>query len=73
MWKGVFPAVTTKFTEDDELDVREIERCFGLQFDAGCDGMIVCGSLGRSDGPGAGGKARNCLDSQNPPPAVVRF
>lgn len=48
MWKGVFPAVTTKFTEDDELDVGEIERCFGLQFDAGCDGMIVCGSLGEA-------------------------
>jgi len=48
MWKGIFPAVTTKFTEADELDVGEIERCFGLQFDAGCDGMIVCGSLGEA-------------------------
>ena len=38
----------TKFTEGDDLDVGEIERCFGLQFDAGCDGMIVCGSLGEA-------------------------
>ncbi|MGE0502390.1 MAG: dihydrodipicolinate synthase family protein [Rhizobiaceae bacterium] len=49
MWSGVFPAVTTKFTEDDRLDHREMERCFGLQIDAGCDGLIVCGSLG--EGP----------------------
>ncbi len=49
MWSGVFPAVTTKFTEDDALDHGEMERCFGLQMDAGCDGIIVCGSLG--EGP----------------------
>ena len=49
MWTGVFPAVTTKFTEDDRLDHAEMERCFGLQMEAGCDGIIVCGSLG--EGP----------------------
>nr|WP_295464506.1 dihydrodipicolinate synthase family protein [Mesorhizobium sp.] len=49
MWSGVFPAVTTKFTADDRLDHAEMERCFGLQMDAGCDGIIVCGSLG--EGP----------------------
>jgi len=49
MWAGVFPAVTTKFTEGDYLDHAEMERCFGLQMDAGCDGIIVCGSLG--EGP----------------------
>jgi 1-pyrroline-4-hydroxy-2-carboxylate deaminase len=49
MWAGVFPAVTTKFTEDDRLDHAEMERCFGLQIDAGVDGLIVCGSLG--EGP----------------------
>lgn len=48
MWKGVFPAVTTKFTEDDVLDVAEMERCFSLQMDADCDGIIVCGSLGEA-------------------------
>ena len=41
MWSGVFPAVTTKFTEDDALDHAEMERCFGLQMDAGCDGMTI--------------------------------
>ena len=49
MWSGVFPAVTTKFTSDDRLDHAEMERCFALQIEAGCDGIIVCGSLG--EGP----------------------
>lgn len=49
MWNGVYPAVTTKFTEDDALDHGEMERCFALQIEAGCDGLIVAGSLG--EGP----------------------
>lgn len=49
MWKGVLPAVTTKFTADDGLDHTEMERCFALQMQAGCDGLIVAGSLG--EGP----------------------
>lgn len=48
MWRGVFPAVTTKFTTDGELDKAEMERCFALQFEADVDGMIVCGSLGEA-------------------------
>lgn len=49
MWQGIIPAVTTKFTEDDKLDFNEMERCFTFQMDAGCDGLIACGSLG--EGP----------------------
>ncbi|MES2319493.1 MAG: dihydrodipicolinate synthase family protein [Pseudomonadota bacterium] len=49
MWHGVIPAVSTKFTEDGSLDLAEMERCFGLLMDAGCDGLIACGSLG--EGP----------------------
>jgi len=49
MWSGILPAVTTKFKEDDSLDHAEMERCFGLQIDAGVDGLIVAGSLG--EGP----------------------
>lgn len=49
MWAGIFPAVTTKFHADDSLDHAEMERCFALQFEAGVDGLIVCGSLG--EGP----------------------
>ena len=49
MWSGIFPAVTTKFTEDDRLDHAQMERCFALQVDGGCDGIVACGSLG--EGP----------------------
>ena len=49
MWHGVIPAVTTKFNEDGSLDCAEMERCFSLQMEAGCDGLIACGSLG--EGP----------------------
>lgn len=47
-WEGVYPAVTTKFTEDGRLDHKEMERCFKLQLDAGVDGLIMCGSLGEA-------------------------
>lgn len=49
MWKGVIPAVTTKFKGDGSLDEAEMERCFALQMEAGVDGLIACGSLG--EGP----------------------
>ncbi|MDV7341239.1 dihydrodipicolinate synthase family protein [Terasakiella sp. A23] len=46
MWKGMMPAVTTKFKEDGSIDAAEMERCIGLQMDAGNAGVIVCGTLG---------------------------
>jgi 4-hydroxy-tetrahydrodipicolinate synthase len=46
MWTGVYPAVTAKFTAEDALDHKEMERCFALQIEAGVDGLIVNGSLG---------------------------
>lgn len=49
MWQGVIPAVSTKFNEDGTLDYAEMTRCFSLQMEAGCDGLIACGSLG--EGP----------------------
>lgn len=49
MWNGMMPAVTTKFTADGAIDAKEMERCIGLQMDAGNAGVIVCGSLG--EGP----------------------
>jgi len=49
VWQGIIPAVTTKFSEDDKLDFKEMERCHGLQIEAGVDGLIACGSLG--EGP----------------------
>ncbi|MBK1664639.1 dihydrodipicolinate synthase family protein [Rhodospirillum rubrum] len=47
-WKGVFPAVTTKFKADLSLDGDEMRRCVQAQVDAGVDGLICCGSLGEA-------------------------
>ena len=49
MWSGILPAVTAKFTPNDTLDIKEMERCFAYQISAGVDGIIVNGSLG--EGP----------------------
>jgi len=47
-WKGVFPAVTTKFTADEELDHAEMEQHFTLMLDAGVHGLVTGGSLGEA-------------------------
>ncbi len=49
MWQGVIPAVTTKFEEDGSLDHAEMERCFDFQMDAGCHGLVACGTLGEGN------------------------
>ncbi|MEM8811692.1 MAG: dihydrodipicolinate synthase family protein [Pseudomonadota bacterium] len=46
MWQGVYPAVTTKFDDQDALDHTEMRRCFDFMIEAGCDGLIIAGSLG---------------------------
>ncbi|QXD16131.1 dihydrodipicolinate synthase family protein [Rhodocaloribacter litoris] len=47
-WRGVFPAVTTKFTEDGRLDPEAQVRHTEAMIAAGVHGLIVCGSLGES-------------------------
>ena len=47
-WEGVFPAVTTKFDADENLDRQAMERHFAFQIDAGVDGLVTCGSLGEA-------------------------
>ncbi|MFC0186573.1 dihydrodipicolinate synthase family protein [Pseudarcicella hirudinis] len=47
-WKGVFPAVTTKFGEDDQLDFPLFEKNLQFQLDAGVNGIILGGTLGES-------------------------
>lgn len=47
-WKGVFPALTTKFTGDDKLDFLMFEKNLEAQLDAGVDGIILGGTLGES-------------------------
>jgi 1-pyrroline-4-hydroxy-2-carboxylate deaminase len=48
MWKGVFPALTTKFTSDDSLDFKLFEKNLKAQLEAGVDGVILGGSLGEA-------------------------
>lgn len=47
-WNGVFPALTTKFTPDDALDLRMFETNLIAQVEAGVNGVIVGGSLGEA-------------------------
>lgn len=47
-WKGVFPAVTTKFKDNDELDLPLFEKNLQAQIEAGVAGFIIGGSLGES-------------------------
>ena len=47
-WTGVYPAVTTKFTSDGDLDLDTFLFGVRAQIDAGVDGIIIGGSLGES-------------------------
>ncbi|HVS97552.1 MAG TPA: dihydrodipicolinate synthase family protein [Puia sp.] len=48
VWKGIFPALTTKFTAKDELDLRLFEKNLKFQIASGVDGIILGGSLGEA-------------------------
>ena len=47
-WLGVYPAVTTKFHANGDLDVPSFIKNIGAQIDAGVNGIIIGGSLGES-------------------------
>ncbi|SFG82673.1 dihydrodipicolinate synthase family protein [Pedobacter insulae] len=47
-WTGVFPAVTTKFTANDELDLVTFDINVEAQLEAGAEGIILGGSLGEA-------------------------
>jgi len=47
-WHGVFPAVTTKFKENGDLDLPAFVHNIRAQIDAGVHGIIIGGSLGES-------------------------
>ncbi len=48
IWQGVFPALTTKFSADDELDMPLFEKNLTAQLAAGVEGIILGGSLGEA-------------------------
>lgn len=47
-WTGVMPAVTTKFTAKDELDMSMFEVNIQAQLSAGVNGIILGGTLGEA-------------------------
>lgn len=47
-WIGVYPAVTTKFTEDDKLDISAFEKNVLAQIEAGVSGIVLGGTLGEA-------------------------
>jgi 4-hydroxy-tetrahydrodipicolinate synthase len=47
-WNGVFPALTTKFTAHDTLDLPMFGSNLDAQLDAGVNGVIIGGSLGEA-------------------------
>ena len=47
-WKGVMPAVTTKFTADDKLNLELFNKNIAAQIDAGVHGIILGGTLGEA-------------------------
>ncbi|MFK7811065.1 MAG: dihydrodipicolinate synthase family protein [Maribacter sp.] len=47
-WKGVMPAVTTKFNDDDTLDLEMFGKNIKAQIAAGVNGIVLGGSLGEA-------------------------
>ena len=47
-WKGVMPALTTKFTSGDTLDLPLFEKNLNAQLAAGVSGVILGGTLGEA-------------------------
>lgn len=47
-WKGVMPAVTTKFTSDDQLDLDLFNKNIRAQVDARVSAIVLGGTLGEA-------------------------
>jgi 4-hydroxy-tetrahydrodipicolinate synthase len=47
-WKGIFPALTTKFSESDQLDLLLFEKNARAQLQAGVHGFVLGGTLGEA-------------------------
>lgn len=47
-WKGVFPALTSKFDKNEELDMAMYHKNLQKQIEAGVNGIILGGTLGEA-------------------------
>lgn len=48
LWHGVYPAVLTPFTADEEIDYGMFKKNLLYQIDAGISGIILAGTLGEA-------------------------
>src|SRR5947199_1366574 len=48
VWEGVFPAVTTKFTANGELDIDMFVKGIDAQVEGGVNGIVLGGTLGEA-------------------------
>lgn len=48
LWHGVYPALTTPFTDSDDLDFQTFERNMEAQIAAGVNGLVLGGTLGEA-------------------------
>lgn len=47
-WQGIFPALTTRFLTNGEIDFPSFEISLQKQMEAEVDGIILCGTLGEA-------------------------
>ena len=47
-WSGVFPALMTEFKEDESLDLEATARHIESCLEAGCEGLVMLGTLGEN-------------------------
>ena len=47
-WEGIMPAVTTKFTTKDTLDLATFSQNINAQWEAGVHGIVLGGTLGEA-------------------------
>lgn len=47
-FQGIFPALTTKMTADQEVDLGGVRADVAFQIGAGVDALVLCGSLGEA-------------------------
>lgn len=48
LWHGIYPAVLTPFTADEEIDYDMFKKNLLFQIDAGISGIILAGTLGEA-------------------------
>lgn len=49
LWTGVYPAATTQFTADDQIDIAATKKVLTALVDDGVDGLIILGTCGENN------------------------